>query len=129
MLGRRFKSSRESFGQVYGGSIARSKRSKLERDVVLYGGPIASVGLAFGIASAHYSIFLCARQSFSSILPAIALSFWYGRQRSGILAFALSTVCLFSNFFSAEPSRRTRIASCPTIRSPVRKASSSFAQA
>jgi PAS domain S-box-containing protein len=98
MLGRRFKSSRESLVQVYGGWISRSK---LERYVVLYGGSIASVGLAFGIASVlqHLSV----RPPVILIyLPAIALSFWYGRQRSGILAFALSTVCLFRNFFSAE---------------------------
>jgi PAS domain S-box-containing protein len=101
MLGSRFKSCRTSLGQIYGGWTARSELSKIERDIVLYGGSVAVVGIAFVIASAlqHLSV----RPPIILIyLPATALSFWYGRQRSGMLAFAISMICLFYNFFSAE---------------------------
>ena len=77
------------------------ERSLFAHENVCYLISIASVGAAFLIVSAlqHLSV----RDPVILIyLTAIAVSFWYGQRGPGLLAFFLSTICLFSNFLAFE---------------------------
>ncbi len=79
------------------------RRFLIARDGVRYVIPPACVGAAFLIVSVlqHFSV----RDPVILIyLTAIAVSFWYGQRGPGLLAFLLSTVCLFSNFLEFEHS-------------------------
>lgn len=70
---------------------------------IIYVIPIVSVGTAFALVS--FMSRLSVRNPIILIyLAAIAVSFWYGQKRPGILAFLLSTVCSLVYFRVLERS-------------------------